>query len=258
VRQLLRLAPQTFNRYYEPFVGGGALFFGLQPGRAVLADANVDLIECYEQVRDHSEDVISELGRLKNSSRDYYRIRENNPTRPAARAARFIYLTKLAFNGIYRVNRATGQFNVPYGQRSEMMVFEQEQLRSASRILQSAETVAGDFEATVASARKGDFVYLDPPYTLAHTNNGFVRYNTRLFSWADQRRLADSAANLAAAGVAVIVTNAPHRSILKLYPGFGRVRFKRPSQIAANVSFRGPVTELVLTANLAGTRWGER
>jgi DNA adenine methylase len=131
-----------------------------------------------------------------------------------------------------------------------MMVFEEEQLRSASRILQAAQTVAGDFEATVASARSGDFVYLDPPYTLAHTNNGFVRYNTRLFSWDDQRRLADCAARLAGGGVAVIVTNAPHRSIMKLYPGFDRVRLMRPSQIAANSAFRGPVTELVLTANV--------
>jgi len=95
-------------------------------------------------------------------------------------------------------------------------------------------------------------VYLDPPYTLAHTDNGFVRYNTHLFSWSDQRRLANCAARLAAAGAAVIVSNAPHRSILRLYPEFARVRFRRPSQIAADASFRGTVTELVLAANVAG------
>lgn len=254
VRQLLRLIPSTFNRYYEPFVGGGALFFGLQPGRALLADSNADLIECYEQVRDNCDDVIRELGRLANSERQYYRIREANPKRPAARAARFIYLIKLAFNGIYRVNRATGRFNVPYGHRARMTVFEEEQLRSASRILQSADTMAADFETAVKPAQRGDVVYLDPPYTLAHTHNGFVRYNTHLFSWADQRRLADCAATLAAGGIAVIVTNAPHRSILKLYPGFDRMRLRRPSQIAADASFRGPVTELVLMANISASQ----
>jgi DNA adenine methylase len=207
-------------------------------------------MECYQQVRDNCDEVLRELTLLKNSARDYYQIRRVVPNRAAARAARFIYLTKLAFNGIYRVNRLTGHFNVPYGQRTRMAVVDAEHLRSASRILGSAITMTGDFDSTVKTARAGDLVYLDPPYTLAHTNNGFVRYNTKLFSWPDQERLAGCALGLARKGVAVIVTNAPHRSIITMYPGFEHRRLRRPSQIAADIESRKIVTELVLMANV--------
>jgi DNA adenine methylase len=247
---LIQLTPKAFGRYFEPFVGSGALFFALQPQRAFLSDSNEQLIECYQEVRDNCDEVIEELRRLRNSNVDYYRTRKANPTKPAARAARLIYLIKLSFNGIYRVNRSTGRFNVPYGWRTEREVLEEDKLRSASRVLHRAKTVCGDFDAVLKMAKAGDLVYLDPPYTLAHTNNGFVRYNQRLFSWADQVRLARSAAELAARGVHVIVSNAPHVSIIKLYPGFARTRVKRSSQIAADPSYRGSVTELVLTANL--------
>jgi DNA adenine methylase len=247
---LIRLIPRVFGQYIEPFVGSGALFFALQPDRAVLSDTNEQLIECYQEVRDNCDEVIAELGRLRNSKLDYYRNRKANPTQPAARAARFIYLIKLAFNGIYRVNRSTGRFNVPYGWRTEREVLHEDQLKAASRILRHVQTVHCDFEHALKTAKSGDLVYLDPPYTLAHTNNGFVRYNQRLFSWADQLRLARSAAELAARRVHVIVSNAPHASIIKLYPGFDRMRLKRSSQIAADPLYRGSVTELVLTANL--------
>jgi DNA adenine methylase len=247
---LTRLAPREFGRYFEPFLGSGALFFAIRPERAVLADSNAELIECFEQVRDNCEGVIRELGNLRNSAPDYYRVRADTPANPTARAARFIYLVKLAFNGIYRVNRSSGRFNVPYGNHTQREVFHEEGLRAASHILRRSRMVSCDFSDAVRRASAGDLVYLDPPYTLAHTDNGFIRYNQRLFSWADQVRLAECAAQLADRGVHVIVSNAPHRSILRLYPGFRRVRLTRRSQIAANPAFRRSVTELVLTANL--------
>lgn len=247
---LLRYAPKKFSRYYEPFVGSGAVFFALRPPESVLADTNSDLIECYEQIRDNCEEVIRQLRRLNNSESDYYRVRKTSPTQPAARAARLIYLVKLAFNGIYRVNRGNGRFNVPYGRRTERQVLSEDVLRAASAALARVKVLALDFEEAVRTAKEGDFVYFDPPYTLAHTDNGFVRYNKRLFSWPDQERLAKCAIRLAHGGVHVMVTNAPHRSIVDLYMGFNRIRLKRPSQIAADPSFRGTVTELVLTANM--------
>jgi DNA adenine methylase len=250
VSNLLRLAPKRFNRYFEPFLGSGALFFGLSTKRAVLGDVNVELIECYVQLRNNCESVIGELRKLRNSEIDFYRIRKRNPTQAAARAARFIYLVRLAFNGIYRVNRSTGHFNVPYGGRSQLVVLQEEQLRLASHKLKQARLVAGDFEKAVVTAKEGDFVYLDPPYTLAHANNGFVRYNTRLFSWKDQVRLAECATRLARDGVAVIVSNATHPSILELYPGFRCIHIQRSSQVAAHAVHRGIVTELLLSANV--------
>jgi DNA adenine methylase len=216
----------------------------------VLADSNAELIECYQQIRDNCEMVIHELQQLKNSKRDYYRIRKDDPREATARAARFIYLVKLAFNGIYRVNRSTGRFNVPYGNHTRRNVFDEDGLRDASAILCHAKLGSTDFEETVETATSGDLVYLDPPYTLAHSNNGFVRYNQRLFSWPDQIRLAACAAQLAEKGVHVIVTNAPHSSITRLYQGFSRSRFTRMSQIAADPAFRKSVKELVLTANV--------
>lgn len=247
---LLRLVPQNFGKYFEPFLGSGALYFALQPKSAVLADSNADLIECYNELRNNCPGVIRELQKLRNSEQEYYRIRNDNPTEPPARAARFIYLVKLAFNGIYRVNRATGKFNVPYGYHTRRVVFREERLWAASEVLRHARLMSCDFADVVNKAAAGDLVYLDPPYTLAHTNNGFVRYNQHLFSWSDQIRLASCAAQLAERGVYVIVSNAPHRSITQLYKGFDSVRFARSSQIAANPAFRGSVKELVLTANI--------
>jgi len=248
--RLAAVAPRQFGRYYEPFLGSGALFFALRPVDALLADTNSDLIECFTQVRDNCESVIRALRRLKNTHDDYYRIRQAHPASAAGRAARFIYLVKLAFNGIYRVSRTTGNFNVPYGWHIGREVFDADNLRAASTALQRTVLMAGDFAVAVSDAKRGDLVYLDPPYTVAHSNNGFVRYNQRLFSWDDQIRVADLADRLASKGVSVIVSNAPHRSVIGLYPAFSRHRLRRPSQIAANKAFRRTVTEMVFTANV--------
>src|SRR5579862_6699126 len=113
LKHIFPFVPSTFNRYYEPFVGGGALFFALRPMQAMLADNNAELINCYKQVRDCPDAVIAQLSKLKNSKEDYYAIRESTPTDNTDRAARFIYLMTLSFNGIHRVN-LQGNFNVPY------------------------------------------------------------------------------------------------------------------------------------------------
>lgn len=247
---LANLVPSDLGTYFEPFVGSAALFFMLQPTRAVLGDTNAELIDCYLAVRNQPNAVVKALQRLPNSKDDYYRIRKSQPRLRATRAARFIYLVKLAFNGIYRVNRKTGAFNVPYGQHVSRRVVDQPNLLAASRVLQRATVLTRDFAELVETARKGDLVYFDPPYTLRHSNNGFIRYNQNLFSWPDQSRLAHCAAKLANRGVHVIVTNAPHASITRLYPDFQQRLVSRSSEMAADVDARGPVQELILTANL--------
>lgn len=171
---ILPLVPSHFNRYFEPFVGGGALFFALQPPRSSLSDKNAELIFAYSQVRDRPEAVIRELRKLKNTKGDYYCVRATVPRNPAARAARLIYLITLAFNGIYRVN-LKGEFNVPYGFKTYLDPCDEGRIREASEILASATLRHGDFEQEVASADQSDFVYLDPPYTVAHGNNGFLK-----------------------------------------------------------------------------------
>jgi len=180
----------SFTRYFEPFCGGAALFFQLAPKRAILSDTNHDLINCYKQIRDDPEAVIAALRQHKNTERDYYVIREMHPRCDSKRAARvIIYLTTLAFNGIYRVN-LKGEFNVPYGYETHVEPCDADRIRAASRQLQRARLVVGDFEDIATNAAANDLLHFDPPYTVAHGNNGFLKYNEKILQWEDQLRLA--------------------------------------------------------------------
>ena len=242
VPAILPLIPKSYRRYYEPFLGGGAVFFALRPRRAWLSDTDADLINCYQQVRDNPECVIQRLLTLKNSESDYYSIRAQRPRALDIRAARLIYLATLSFNGIFRRNRR-GDFNVPYGHKTHLDPCDQERVLAASRSLRRARLVCSDFENAVNSAGRGDVVYCDPPYTVAHGANGFLKYNARIFSWDDQVRLAALARRLADRGCRVLVSNANHPSLINLYKGFNRLVLSRPSTIAANIAHRQETTE---------------
>jgi DNA adenine methylase len=244
LNHLLPLVPSSLNSYFEPFLGGGALFFALQPRRGVLADNNPELVNLYLQVRDNPEELIEHLSRLRNTERDYYAIRSSVPEHPVERAARIMYLTTLAFNGIHRLN-LRGQFNVPYGYKMHLNPCEPSKIRSASEALSSLNIMCDDFEAAVQDAERGDVVYLDPPYTVALGNNGFLKYHARIFSWDDQVRLSAVARNLVDRGCKVIVSNANHPSIVDLYEGFHMKVVERASRIAASGQFRRRVTECI-------------
>lgn len=247
-RALLRhigpLLPSKYNRYYEPFLGGGALFFMLQPASAVLADKNAELMNCYVQVRDHPNEVIAYLETLRNTEQDYYVVRGSTPSSKAARAGRLIYLTTLSFNGIHRVN-LKGVFNVPYGYKTHLQPCDESKIYAASRILSSTTLICDDFETAIEDAGQDDFVYLDPPYTVAHGNNGFIKYNAKIFSWNDQVRLASVARALVQRGCQVVVSNADHSSIRDLYAGFECQTISRASVIAAASEYRRGITECV-------------
>lgn len=244
LKHILPLLPRTFDRYYEPFLGGGALFFALQPKQAILADNNSDLINCYTQVRDRPAEIIAHLKKLRNTEKDYYKIRDEVPTDGVARAARLIYLATLSFNGIHRLN-LQGEFNVPYGHKTHLQPCVPEKIRAASAALSSAELLCEDFERSVENAQEGDIIYLDPPYTTAHRNNGFLKYNAKIFSWQDQVRLSNTANDLARRGCKVIVSNADHASIRDLYENFRLELVGRPSSIAASPKFRREITECI-------------
>ena len=243
--RLTGLMPTAFGRYFEPFLGSGAIYFALAPKAAVLGDHNEELVDCFEQVKDNCEEVVAHLRTMPNTEADYYRIRASDPSSPSERAARLIYLVKLAFNGIYRVNGHTGRFNVPYGQHPDRVILDPENLLAASKALTAAVFRRGDFETTVEDAIKGDVVYFDPPYTVAHNSNGFVRYNTALFTWADQERLATLATRLVSRGCYVVVSNACHKSLRPLYEGFQVRRIRRFSTMSADPDYRRRITENV-------------
>lgn len=240
------LVPSQFLRYFEPFVGGGAVFFALRPANALLSDTNSELLDCYEAVRDHPRALLNRLSALDNTEETYYAMRESVPSSALARAVRVIYLTRLSFNGIFRVNRE-GRFNVPIGRRERDPVSAARQLLSASKALKGISLLCADFEIALSTAARGDFVFLDPPYTVAHANNGFRKYNARIFSWEDQERLANCMKRLDGLGCQLLMTNARHGSIASLYRYFTKVRLSRMSCIAALPEYRRRVQELIIT-----------
>jgi len=207
------------NRYIEPFLGGGAVFFGLCPQHALLSDVNDDLINTYIQVRNSWPLLVNDLKRIPVDSETYQRMRESNPACGLERAVRFLYLNRTAFAGMYRVDHR-GRFNVPFGggQRTPAPLWEKNLLKSASSVLQGVSLLTSDFQPVIDSAGDGDLVYCDPTYTVAHNNNGFVRYNEKNFSWRDQETLARACHAAASRGAMVMVSNAFHRDIKLLYP----------------------------------------
>ena len=170
-------------------------------------------------------------------------MRASNPADRIERAARLLYLNRTCWNGLYRVN-LKNEFNVPIGTKTDV-VLSTDNFVALSELLRGASIVSCDFEETIDNAAEGDFVFVDPPYTVKHNLNGFVKYNDRIFSWADQVRLRDAVARASARGASVLVTNANHYSIRELYDGVGlQTVLSRASVLAANSVFRSRVEEL--------------
>lgn len=241
--------PTNYGRFIEPFLGSGALFFALQPKEAILSDLNANLIETFSAVRGDWKIVVSTLRRYHrlHSTGFYYRIRKSRPRSGAMRAAKFIYLNRTCWNGLYRVN-TLGQFNVPIGTK-ENVILDTDDFHRTSVLLQGASLVASDFEPIISRARRGDLVFADPPYVTAHSQNGFLKYNEKLFNWNDQLRLVKSLATAKKNGVQIVATNADTPSIRKLYEKSFTVRtVTRSSVIASSPSYRGTRSELVITS----------
>jgi DNA adenine methylase len=242
----LLMPPDFDGRYWEPFLGGGAFFFALSPKRATLSDKNEELIQAYCALRDDPEAVVTLLRRHRYKYGFYYRTRRRVPRSPQGVAARMIYLNRTCWNGLYRVNRQ-GQFNTPFGRLVNPTICDSDRLDAAARKLRTAQVRVGDFAEIVGKAEPGDWVYLDPPYITGHRNNGFLKYNAQLFTWADQKRLAQCAKGLVEKGVHVIVTNADHGRVVSLYAGFRYYRVTRASLVGVGSS-RGTVTEALLSS----------
>jgi DNA adenine methylase len=187
-----------------------------------------------------------------HNEKHYYYVRNAQPRKPTVQAARLIYLNRTCFNGIYRVN-LDGDFNVPKGNR-DSIVFEDDDFEEVSRRLQNATLHVGDFENLVNQAKIGDLIYADPPYTVRHNINGFIKYNEVLFSWSDQIRLADALTRARDRGAKIVSTNANHESVRKLYEGKGFVfkEVSRFSGISADPSNRKEFDELVILSNGKG------
>lgn len=249
IPRLLDFSPGSYGTYFEPMLGSGALFFALRPTSAVLADINPDLINFYTVIKTKSSDFYEAIGQLRASKTSYYRLRDSYPSSSVGRAARFFYLIRLSWNGLYRVNRQ-GAFNVPFGGRRPNRLITLEAILAASRALEAASLRCGDLEETTRVAKAGDLVYLDPPYPKGAANGkGFARYSQTGFTLEDHKRLARSAAELAERGVLVCITEARRKEILCFYSSsFYRRHIRTSSMIAANSKFRRNTYEVVLTS----------
>lgn len=249
VPEILKLVENVrFDGYHEPFLGGGSVFFALKPGgRVRLSDLNMDLITVYRRVRDNPSEVADRLMRYENTSECYYAARAAKPTTDDDLAARFIYLNHTSYNGIYRVN-LKGEYNVPYGNRANTRIPDRARLEEVSKRLQGVELHGRSFEISLGDAKEGDLVFLDPPYTVAHNNNGFVKYNQHLFSFDDQKLLAKSIKEISERGASFILTNAAHKSIDELFSPLGRkMTVARRNVIGGVNASRGRADEYVFT-----------
>lgn len=246
--RLVAHAPATFGRYYEPFVGGGALFFHLRPARAVLADANERLVRTYRGVRDDVESVIALLQTYPYERNFYYRMRAVpiDHASDVEVAAWFVYLNRAGFNGLYRVNRQNG-FNVPFGRYDNPRICDADNLRACAVALRDAELVVADFDASTRAARRGDFAYFDPPYVPLSATSCFTSYAAEGFDADDQRRLRRTAAALKKRGVKVLLSNSSAPFVRELYAsGFACVEVDARRAVSCKGDGRGPVKELLL------------
>ena len=220
--ELLPKVPTSYGRYIEPFFGGGALFFALQPDNALIADSNPELINMYRQVADHVDDVIIHLNKYQNTSEMFYAVRELDwvDLSEAEAAARTIFLNKTCFNGLYRVNKK-GQFNVPFGKYTNPKICDTEGLYLASEALKKAEIICSDYTVVLEQyVQPGDFVFLDPPYLPVSEYADFKRYTKEQFYEEDHVELAKAVLRLHELGCHVILTNSNHPLVHELYKLF--------------------------------------
>lgn len=238
------------GRYIEPFLGGGAVFFRLLPGQAILNDANANLIETYRAIQaDHlSVKRHLDIHHRLHSVDYYYKMRSYLPRCQFRKAARFIYLNRTCWNGLYRVN-LKGAFNVPIGTKTKVTL-ETDDWANIAGCLAQTELMCGDFEDCIDRADIGDVVFADPPYTVKHNYNGFIKYNECLFSWCDQERLSRALARAANRGVIVVATNANHESVRSLYqtPEFDLHTLSRNSVLSGDPKYRGQFQELLIAS----------
>lgn len=259
-RQLLpvirELMPKTYNRYFEPFVGGGALFFDLAPKDAVINDFNAELINCYQQIKDNPQELIEILKvHQEYNSKEYYldlrsadRDERIDMMSEVQRAARILYMLRVNFNGLYRVN-SKNQFNVPYGRYKNPKIVDEELISAISVYLNNnqLEIKVGDFEKAIVDVRTGDFVYFDPPYIPLSETSAFTSYTHEGFSFADQVRLRDAFKRLSDTGAYVMLSNSSSALVEELYKDFNIHYVEAIRTNGAKSSSRGKISEIIVT-----------
>ena len=260
-RQLLpaiaEYIPAKYTEYYEPFIGAGAVLFSLQPKKSTINDTNSELINCYQVIKEQPEELLTlcQQHQENNSKEYYYQLREQDRTddfkdrSPVERAARIIYLNKTCFNGLFRVN-SSGQFNVPYGKYKNPVIADPAVIRAISTYLDRAKVsiLNGDFERAVAKAKKGAFIYFDPPYHPLSDTSSFTGYSINGFGKAEQIRLKELCDELSDRGCQILASNSCCTLIKSLYndPRYKIVEVKATRAINTVSSKRGKINEVLI------------
>ncbi|NEP45752.1 MAG: Dam family site-specific DNA-(adenine-N6)-methyltransferase [Okeania sp. SIO2H7] len=247
---------ESQNTYYEPFVGAGAFLFDLEPKKAVISDRNQELINCYNAIKKSVEELIEELQLYqdKKDLKSYYKTRiidrkpqKYNNLSPVQKAARIIYLNKTCYNGLYRVN-SKNQFNVPYGGYKNPKILDESVLIAVSDYLNNNEVkiLNLDFEKAVKDARKGDFIYFDPPYHPVSDTAYFTGYDINGFNKDEQERLKEIFDELDEKGCKIMLSNSKTEFILDLYRGYRIETVKATRTINSNALKRGKIDEILV------------
>ena len=249
--ELLKNMPKSHNRYFEPFVGGGALFFELQPEDAYISDMNEELINLYSVVRDNVYDLILDLSKHEVSKEYFLEIRNIDRTKKynkltnVQRASRFIYLNRTCFNGLYRVN-SQGQFNVPFGYYKNPRILDADNLLNCSELLKKTEIICADFSEILNKVKNGDFVYFDPPYVPLNETSSFTSYTKDGFNIDMQFKLKEVCDELDSMGVMFMLSNSDTKFVNELYANYEVKKVFASRQINANVDGRGKITEVLV------------
>ncbi len=250
--ELVKRIPQDFSTYFEPFLGGAALFWQLKPQQAILIDINQELVNTYRCIQQDVEALILDLQKHHYNSEYYYQIRNSDRFRSYAswtdiqRASRFIYLNKTCFNGLYRVN-SKGEYNVPFGRYKNPKIVDAENLRACSQALQKTEILTGSFLSIESKITPQDFVYFDPPYIPLNTTSNFTSYSSQGFDLEMQIALRDLCKRLDRKRVRFILSNSATPLVLEIYSEFKIELVDMPRSINSRGDKRGKIKEVLIT-----------
>ncbi len=249
--ELQKNLPENYNRYFEPFIGGGALFFELQPENAYISDMNEELINLYQVVRDNVDELVADLQKHDISKEYFMEIRNIDRTEEyknwsnIQKASRFIYLNRTCFNGMYRVN-SKGEFNVPFGHYKNPRILDENNLINCSNLLQRTEIKHADFSEILKKVKKDDFVYFDPPYVPLSETSSFTSYTKDGFDIDMQFKLRDVCDELDTMGVKFLLSNSDTKLVNELYENYNIKKVFASRQINANADGRGKITEVLV------------